>query len=176
MQSEDEVNSSIDRALATYSNVEPLSGLESRVLNRICDARANGRSRYGAGVLCAAAAVLGILVVMPPFGHHRQESHGPSSQRPAVVSSHEAGAFVPAAAKQLHVNAGNAQRTKRHRPTRTQLATTMPLSPDEQALLTLTRTKPELAGALATRQTEPENPDIVIEPIRITPLPEIVLE
>ena len=60
MQSDDELNSIIDRALSSYSDVQPLAGLEERVLNRI---RASESARRSFGPLRWALALSFILVL-----------------------------------------------------------------------------------------------------------------
>jgi hypothetical protein len=57
----DELDSLIDGGLAAYGNVEPLAGLEERVLGRV---RAQQRSRRWCWVLVPVAAAAAMAVVM----------------------------------------------------------------------------------------------------------------
>jgi len=148
----------MDRALAQYSNVEPLAGIEQRVLNRVRAygaVRRSGLARWALAVAFAAAAVLTTTAVL---SHHPSAKSGAGSQ-PAAASQAALAAPKPAAPAEFTKRPGHYGR----RPA--------PLSREERALLALVARAPDQARDalldLQRRGTEPLRiEEIGIEPLR----------
>jgi len=138
----------IGEALARYVDVEPLAGIEARVLQRV---HAESGRRFGlwrwavaAGI---AAAVIAILISRP--------SKTPRIERRAPVETARSVAPVPRVAPRIEV-----QRLRpRHRAWRP-FPTPAPISLQERALLALASAPQPVRDALI------EKPEVVVEPIQ----------
>jgi hypothetical protein len=183
MNNENEFDELLERALARYSNTEPLAGLEDRVLQRIEAQRrvsmGLGRLRWALGIACFVILLALVMATQVKHGTSIQEvvQNGPDIKRvpesrdttaktqlPGVVPHH---AFVPVA---------NVQQRKTTRAFRTQLPKEeefpgrTPLTPEEKALLSFVSRAPDQAvKALAPSQQDAATP-LAIAPIQIEPL------
>jgi len=159
MESErDELDRLIDCALATYSEAEPLAGLDQRVLERVrmADAARNPRLWWTWAAIFVSAAVLVMITVNRPHfvgqvGNLRRVDNPPQPSTylppPTPVTNRRA-EYHPAP-------------HRRTVPKPSQFPTPVPLTPEERALLTLARLEVQA----------PTNPrPIEIEPIEIAPL------
>jgi hypothetical protein len=136
----------LDRALGQYSNVEPLAGLEQRVLNRVLS-RERKRAPFARWALAVGVAVVAIIGAavwrMRPAPHAVVAGQ---ARRPVVLAAQRR-----VAPRRLKTRPGPARRTVR-------------LSPEERALLT-----PAAQGALLDLQQRGAEP-IQVEEIRIEPI------
>jgi hypothetical protein len=165
MQSNDEPDRTIDSALAGYSGVEPLAGLEERVLHRVRGAEAGRRRVFGWAVaLVAAALVVPVVVVRAP---RHSESKTYTVGIPAVTRPVPAVETPRVAPK---------QRVKSHRlrprtlPKQEQFPAPTPITTEERALLAFVGQHPaDAQEAFAELQKRSDEP-IEIQPIQIPPL------
>jgi hypothetical protein len=166
MQSNDELDRTIDSALAGYSNAEPLAGLEERVLYRVRGAEAGRRRVLGwAGVIAIAVSVgMAVIVVRAP---RHLESKTYTVGIPALTRP------VPAVETP---RVATKQRAKPHRlrprpvPKQEPFPAALPITTEERALLTFVGQHPadaqHLFADLQKRSAEP----IEIQRIQIPPL------
>jgi hypothetical protein len=163
MQNNDELDRTIDSALAGYSDAEPLAGLEDRVLHRVRLAEAGRRRVLGWAVVIAVAAsvVMAAIVVWAP---RHSESKIYIVGLPAVARP------VPAAEKP---RVAPKQRVKSHRLRprpllkQNQFPAPTPITTEERAVLAFAELSPKDAeDAFRKRSDEP----IEIQPIQIPPL------
>jgi hypothetical protein len=163
VQSNAELDRTIDSALAAYSDAEPLAGLEERVLYRVQAAEAGRRRVLGWAVALVAAAsvVMAVIVVRAP---RHLESKIYIVGLPAVARP------VPAAEKP---RVAPKQRAKSHRlrprplPKQNQFPAPTPITTEERAVLAFAELSPKDAeDAFRKRSDEP----IEIQPIQIPPL------
>jgi hypothetical protein len=161
---QDDLDRLIDGALSGYSNVEPLAGLEDRVLNRVrADASRRRRRIWILGVL-AAPALVALVLAIPwrrtpaPMAVTPPPRAEVQAAAPAIVAPLPAP--VPKVAR-LH----KAERTPARRvlPKRDVFPTPTPLTREERLLLQLAASCPD---ALVMRPME----QIEIKPIEIAPL------
>ncbi len=146
----DELDSLIDGALAEYSNVEPLAGLEERVLARVRRARP---SRLWWWLAVPVAAAVATVVMLRP---------APEIAPPVVAS------VVPPAPPVMAPTRARPRVVKRARPAelpkRNVFPTITPLTAEERLLVELAQSHPDELKAPAL----PE--EIEIKPIEIAPL------
>jgi hypothetical protein len=166
----DELDNLIDGALSEYSSVEPMEGLEDRVLRRVHAAGTARRSPWlwGVGVaIPAAAALLLLWVVWRP-----QPCSTNPAPKLAVVKT------PPAPLKPPQVSpapVGRVMKPKRRPVTRPLpkeefFPSPSPLTGEERALVAWVQRAPlEAQQAFADLRKRSEEP-VVIEPIRIPPL------
>jgi len=141
----------IDGALASYSTAEPLAGLEQRVLQRV---RAARRRRRWWGLLAAPVAAALVLALLPAKRVEIAVAPTPrAEQEPIGVATVRERS--PQAPRRPHPIQSN--------PKRESFPTFSPLTPEEQALVELARTKPQQLPPPPARELE-------IKPIEIAPL------
>lgn len=149
------LDGALDSALAQYSSVEPLAGLEQRVLDRV---RAEGTARrIGFWRWVLAAGVAGTIAagvwLERPVPHVVVAG---KTGRPVIPASRQAG--TPARLKSLKKRYGQARRA-------------VPLSREERALVALVAIAPDQTREalldLQRRSVEPiQMEEIKIEPLR----------
>jgi len=146
----------IDEALARYASAEPLAGIEERVLERVRAARArrSALQRWALAAAVAAAAVL--LLTLRPVRTPR------IVHRPPVEIAHSVTPVPHFARPRIEVR----RPRPRHRAWRP-FPTPAPISPEEQALLTLADAPPRVRDVLIEKQ---EIEEIRIAPLKIEPL------
>jgi hypothetical protein len=159
----DELDKLIDGALATYSNAEPLAGLEQRVLDRVRIAEASRRRRWRWAAILATPVVAASLLVI--FAPKPKPAPGPV----AVVATPPAPA-PPAVATSTPVQTAARRIVKPRRrapapelPKRNLFPTPSAPTVEERLLVELARSSPEL---LLARPVD----EIEIKPIQIAPL------
>jgi len=155
----DELDNVIDHVLATYSNAEPLAGLEQRVLDRVRIAQGARRRRWRWALMFAVPAVAATLLVI--FAPKPKSQPVPL----AVVATPPAPVRLPAA-----VPPAPRRIARPRRPAiapelakRQFFPTPSPLTEEERLLVQLARFSPEL---LLARPVD----EIEIKPIQIAPL------
>lgn len=158
---QDDLDKLIDRALAGYSQAEPLAGLESRVLNRVRTAKTERRRlwRWALPVPVLAAILIAALarkpepvpvarIAPPPVAVESPALPPPAVPRPFA-------ARTPARTPRPSVRAGL--------PKRKMFPTPSQLTKEERLLVELAQSHPY---ELTDRPVEA----IEIEPIQIAPL------
>ena len=175
MQSDDELNSIIDRALSSYSDVQPLAGLEERVLNRI---RASESARRSFGPLRWALALSFILVLAAAIAVRTQYRPASdmalddASRRPIAISPLDevTPSHSPIPGKLEQVTRRRHEHTLKPLPKREQFPAAAPITDQERALLTLVERNPvEALNLFADLKRQVSEP-IEIEPLQIKPL------
>ena len=142
----------IDAALAGYSRVDPLSGMEQRVWRRIHDARAaRRRVWFGLAAAVAAASLLVTSVLREPQPH-------------LTIPPPKTTAFV-LPPQVIPVNVPRIGMHHRKRLVPRQFPLPAPLSVEERALLALVTEHPAIAGQIGLDKP------VEIQPIEIKPLP-----
>jgi hypothetical protein len=150
----DELDSLIDEGLAAYGAVEPLAGLEERVLGR---ARASRRSRWWWLVApVAAAAGLSVWMVRP---------RTPEIEPPVVALAKPPAPVVVAPSREATRVVVRRARQHAGLPKREMFPTVALLTPEERLLMRMAESHPE-------ELTKPVVPsgEIEIKPIEIAPL------
>ncbi|MGC2662321.1 MAG: hypothetical protein WA324_30525 [Bryobacteraceae bacterium] len=172
--SHDPMDALLDSALSSYSNAEPLNGLEDRILNRA--SRTQPRPNFGHGTksLLAVGASLALLcLIIFTFEHRKSE---PTS-RPALTASH-VDVHSPAQISSVQpLPSPSRRRLDRHHPRliqrlpkREQFPTPEPLTRDERALLSFVQQDPkEAVAAFSAMQRQTDTP-LEIQPLKIEPL------
>jgi hypothetical protein len=154
---QDDLDSLIDRALAGYSAVEPLTGIEGRVIERARIERAARRRKRVWWMAALAAPGLAAMVFVVPM------------QRPAPPPAPVARIAAPVVVRSPAPKATEAKQRVRPRPVvrqlpkRDQFPTYTPLTREERMLLSLAASNPEAWPA-------PLAGEIEIKPIEIAPL------
>jgi hypothetical protein len=151
----DELDGVLDGALARYSSVEPMAGIEQRVLNRVRAAGSTPRlARFGFGrwALAVAAVAVGVAITTAVRW-----------DRPPGLSASGAGQAGRPVLLAVPKQATPASITKRHGQARRPV---LPLSGEERALMKMVASAPEALLDLELRSTQP----IQIEEIKIEPL------
>jgi len=157
----------IDGALASYSSVEPLAGLEGRVGSRV---RVAGRQRmFGWGLAVAVAASVVVVGIMMR-----------TEQRPALkgASGELVGGLGPVAVpKERPVVPPRAWRNALRQPTRPkvlpkleQFPAPSPMTAEEHALVTFVERDPKAAVQMFADLRKRADETIEIQPIQIPPL------
>ncbi len=149
----------LDRALASYSDVEPLAGLEQRVLDRVRDAPVQVQRRYWSwAALAVCAAAMCAWLVIPV-----SQVPTPLPPGPKMISS----ARAPMAAV---ISSPPVRRVRVKRHVHDQR------SQEEKLLARYAASDPEgLEKAMTTLRASAERnldvPEITTEPIQIATLP-----
>jgi hypothetical protein len=165
MESNGELDRTLDSALAGYSDVEPLAGLEERVLYRVQAAEARRRSvLVWAFAFVAAAALVVPVIVMRAPRHSEPKNHIVGQlavKRPAPAV--EKPRLAP---KRLAKSRPSRQRLL---PKQEQFPAPRPISAEERALLALVREHPAKAQEVFVALQKSGEP-IEIPAIQIPPL------
>ena len=178
----DELNSVLDDALAEYREVEPLAGLEDRVLQRVkSQAECGRRPWWRWNAVAAAAAVLAMAAWIGFSGsaRHKVLPSPVAAQKQGLPSEPQWRAAGRAAAKE-QVAEANRPRSPRApaalrvasyegEPRKEHFPLPAPLKPEERMLLALAQTHPEFLRELSR---DDEDQEISIAPIHIKPLAE----
>lgn len=165
MKSNDELDRTIDGALAGYSDAEPLAGLEERVLNRVRLAEAGRRCVLGwvfAFVVVASLAMVAIVVRTPRHSEPKTyvvgipavEGPALAAERPLVATKRRAKSHAP---------------RKRPLPKQDQFPAPLPITAEERALLALAEHPKDAEDAFADLRKRSDTL-IEIQPIQIPPL------
>jgi hypothetical protein len=173
MNHNDEFDHVLDEALAEYRDVEPLAGLEHRVLQRVRRQAEHRRKiwmRWSALAACAAMLAITAWIGLRDRVRHDNvptrpiTAHGkpPIAPQPKNAGTQKAEHRPnPRAAAPATLASAN------HAPVRSQFPLPAPLNPEERALLVLAQTHPEVLIHLPSTQ---EDHAIAIAPINIRPL------
>jgi hypothetical protein len=164
----------LDAALSSYSNAEPLNGIEDRILYRVGLMPPRPNFGHGTKSLLAVGATLALLCLMIVAIEHRKSE--PTSG-PALTVAH---VDVPSSAQissaQLLPSPEPRRLDRRHPrliqrlPKREQFPTPEPLTRDERALLSFVQQDPkEAVAAFAASQRQTDTP-LEIQPLKIEPL------
>ncbi len=164
MPGSDELDRVIDGALAGYSAVEPLAGLEERVLNRVRVAARRKQLTWAFAFVAVTAVVVAVIAVRIP---RQPASKGNDITRvitPAPVPAVEKARAVP---KRL-------VRSRAPRPgllpKLEQFPSPTPMTAEERALVEFVGQRPaEAQQVFAALRKQGDDP-IEIEPIQIPPL------
>jgi hypothetical protein len=168
----------IQQTLSEYSSVEPLAGLEQRILNRIHVSQAphQPRSWRWAFALIVLAGFLGSLPDRYPLTRSRHSNMPGRPQSSPSVRSVDGGrqsTQPPSAPGHLYATHSSKSRPARPLPKRRNFHVPTPLTPNERALLTLSEQHPaETQQAFADLQNRTNQP-IEIPAIEVRPLLEI---
>jgi hypothetical protein len=157
MPNEDELDKLLDNSLARYSAVEPLTGLEERIMQRL----AAGQHRRTTGNFARWAAAIGCLTTLSAFAvlvqiRETESAHARLAQPRQVATETLLPIALPQQRFSLTAPAGRGKR----RPKQSDFPVRTPMTPEEKALLRLaTYSK----GAFSDL-------DKVAEPIQIAPV------
>lgn len=159
----------LDRALAHYSDVEPLAGLEDRVLQRILAGRVPAKRPTVLGWAVAGSCLALLFAVVVVLGMRHTT---PTPWNAALTS-----AAPPRTAPMQNVRVPPSLRrvVRRHvvsvrgLPKQESFPSRTPLTEEEKALVRLVSRSPETATSLLAGLDKNDAP-IEIEPIQITPL------
>jgi len=166
----DELDRALENALARYSSVEPVAGLEQRVLNRV---RAEGAAprigRLGFGGWALAVGMLAGMAVGAVWWI-RPVLHG-AGEYPARVPAARAAEPAP---QRAPWTAGGRPVRKRATPRtlakRHEFPTPAPVSREERALLAFAEFAPDALREAFTAKDAPPVEPIRIEEIKVEPL------
>jgi len=155
----------IEAAIKTYSDAEPLNGLDERILKRVAFVRPNTRCRYRSLVTLAASLALCGLFIAPRL----TEPRAPASDALRPPTSHRL--FYPASpevrlapvVKVIH------HRTPERLPKREVFPTPQPPTAEELALLHFVERNPKEAAQAFAGLQQIDAP-IDIAPLEIKPL------
>ena len=172
MASNDELDRMIDGALASYSGVEPLAGLEERVLNRVRVAETERpRLRLWRWILAGSvlAALLVVAIVL-----RTQRNPAPKTNEIARVEAHVP--LAPAPAREAPRVAPTRLRmiAKAPQPERLpkleQFPAPAPLTAEERALVAFVGRDPKQAQQVFSDLQKHSNEPIEVGAIQIPPL------
>jgi hypothetical protein len=167
MQNDGELDRTIDSALAAYSEVEPLTGLEERVLYRVRLAEAGRRRVFGwALVIAVAASVVIAAVVLWAPRHSEPKTYVVGI--PAVTWLPAPVAETPRIAPKRRAKS-HALR-KKPLPKEEQFPAPTPITTEERALLAFVGQHPDDAQQLLPQLQKRSEEPIDIQPIQILPL------
>ena len=142
----------LDTALAQYSRVEPLAGLEQRILNRVS---AEGRARrFGFWPWLAALAIAMLLMTALLW-------------KKPVPAPHLAAVRLEGG---LQPPRGLSPAPSRRKPPLRRIRKPLPLTPEERALLALVANAPDQAREAFKDLQRQSNEPIQLEAIKIEPL------
>ena len=163
MEGNDELDRRIDNALAGYAGVEPLAGLEERVMRQVRMASRRRVLGWAAAIAVAASVVVTVSVVRVPRVVTPTYRVGvPAVMRPAPV--------VEKARVVTMRRARTRARRARPLPKLEQFPTPTPLTAEERALIAFVGRYPkEAQQAFEDLRKRSEEP-IEIQPIQIPPL------
>lgn len=178
----DRLDELIDKALAGYTDAEPLAGLEERVLRRIASVPTPSRLRWFYSRRWALA-LASILVFLGIATRVRRTSSAPvaetqtSQQRRSEAVAPSQTAKTGQAARSL---APEPPKTRTRQnvsgslglPKKDRFPMDSPLTSEERALMTWSTRAPEqMRQVLASLQAQRNEQPVTVEPIRIEPLP-----
>jgi hypothetical protein len=166
MQSNDELDRTIDSALAGYSDAELLAGLEERVLYRVRGAEAGRRRVFGwAGVIAIALSVVMAVIVVRAPRHSESKMYVvgipavkqpvPETEKPRVATTQRAKSHAP---------------RKRPLPKEERFPAALPITGEERALVAFVSQHPAEARQLFADPQNRSAAPIEIQPIQIPPL------
>lgn len=158
-----EIDRAIDAALEQYAAVEPLDGLERRVLNRVSEAIVSRRmgTWFGFALAVAAASLLVMIgVLRHPVPSPKKVAHVTAATAPAAEVRE---APVPVVRRHPHF--------PRRLPIARQFPVPTPLSSEERALLAFVEHHPAEAEKVLAEPRRPVSEPLNIDPIEIKPLP-----
>ena len=161
----DKLDQLIDSALAGYSDVEPLAGLEQRVIDRVRLAGKRKTAWWGWAVAVAAVAA-GVIAFMPvdrKFVRQTSTSARVLQDPPPASADVKHSRGRPGGLRQAWRSAPHQQKHLAL-PKRDKFPTPAPLTTEEKALLQLARFHPTELEPLGELQP------IEIAPIEIAPL------
>jgi hypothetical protein len=161
--SRDELDRLIDGALASYSNAEPLAGVEARVLNRVRLAQARQRWMFAwaAGLAVAASVVAGILIRT-----ERRVVPKPVE----VLKAANVAPPVPVVNRAVRIRARVRGKRPKALPKLEQFPTPTPLSAEERALAAFVQRDPKEAQQVFAELQKRADEPVEIQPIQIPPL------
>jgi len=156
------LEAALDKALARYASVEPLAGLEQRVLHRVRAAGAGRSYRFGRWTIAAGVAAAALLIAVlwksqvPPGVHRASLARAVAYPERPQIGPRPA----PRAMKRHRAAAGL--------PKRRVFPTPAPVSREESAFLALAGAPDQVRAwlDLERRNSKP----IQVEEIRIEPL------
>jgi hypothetical protein len=160
----DELDSLIDGALVSYSDAEPLAGMERRILNRIRATEAARRRMARWWRWAIAIPALASLVALAAVMRWGRVQPVPKTETARAEAAPPPARIEPLAAPAGRIPPPRAQ-PRRLLPKQERFPTPSPLTPEERALIALAQTHPE---ALQFQTVERiEIPPIAIPPLRI---------
>ena len=159
----DELDRLIDGALASYTDAEPLAGLEARVVGRVRVARARRRwLAWGMGAAVAASVVIVVIV-------SRVQEHGipkPIDMTRIIAPAPPLEAVREPAIAVKHAWTPKRERRRSSLPKLEQFPAMAASTPEERALVALVQEDPEEAQEVLAANNGP----IRIQTIQIPPL------
>jgi hypothetical protein len=168
---DDVLDNALDRSLAQYAAVEPLAGLEQRILRRLSverDVRAKRTSRWALVLTCSTALTAQAVFTFV----HYQVAPGQSdvvitlAPPPLPLVLPQQRFSLPPAFPQVSIKkaAGTVL------PKRTQFLGTAPMTAEETALVSLVTQAPKEAVQQLSNWTQQPIVPIAVEPVRVEPL------
>lgn len=158
----DELDRLIDGALASYSDAEPLAGLEARVVRRARVARARRRI-FGWGLGIGVAASIAVLVVS-------WREQRPIEKPVEVARVTRAEEPTPTIRPMVRVRPAKRVRRPKALPKLEQFPAPTPLTAEERGLVALVRRDPNEAQQIFADFQKRADEPIEIQPIEIAPL------
>jgi hypothetical protein len=162
----DAMDRALDEALAQYANVEPLAGIEQRILGRVRAEAAAPRLGFKRWALAAVAVV---VVAIGTAVLWKRPAPSATVARQSIAPAPPA-ARTPSIPPQVRQGRTRRTRSTAPLPKRDQFPTPVPITREENALLALVTGSPTQArDALLDLQQKTADP-IRIEEIKIEPL------
>ena len=160
----DKLDRLIDGALASYSDAEPLAGLEARVVNRVRLAGARRRIfARGVGLAVAASVVVLWIVVRT-----EQRRVVPRPREVARVTS--VAPPVPAIQRAVRIPAWVRAKRPKALPKLEKFPAPEPMTAEERAFVALVKRDPTEAQEIFADLRKRADAPIEIQPIQIPPL------
>ena len=182
MNHNDEFDQILDEALAKYSEAEPLTGMEHRILERVRMQAERNRKTWRWGAVAACTALLAVAAWIGLRGPDRREiaprqaataqpQTSPVEPQPKNTNASPQIAPTRSLVAKVHSRGPTVASEKVLESTgrthvRPKFPTPEPLNSEERALLTLAQTHPEVLSRLADHDDQ----EIAIAPINIQPL------
>jgi hypothetical protein len=177
MTNDNEFDTLLDQALAEYSQAEPVSGMEDRVLERI-RRQPEPRRLWWYWAAAGALAVLLVAVWMGQRSGHRRQDAVPITRQQALPATpvapapqiSEAKTMKQPSAKLYWPQQGSVEaESAAVRQVRKEFPEPAPLTREERAVLALANSRPDELRSLTRPDKDQE---IAIAPIAIAPLAE----
>ncbi len=179
----DRLDELIDRALAGYTDAEPLAGLEERILRRVEAAPSKShwpwyRSPRFVVALASMFVVIGVVAIRwrsaPAVAPAVEKTQASVQRRTESVAPPQTAENLQTVRPPLPTVAGVRPKVsaKIALPKKDRFPSDAPLTSEERALLTWsTRAPKQMRELLASLKDERTDRPVTVEPIRIEPLP-----
>ena len=177
MRSDRELEEMIDTAIPGYSAVEPPPGLEQSILARsLAPSHDDGRRRsrrfaWQWSLAIPAIACLLILFFLPRRRNPSLPMPETAAKAAPATSAPAVGASPTRRATQPRPRPAQVARTPQPLPKQDVFPSPTPLTPEEEAMVALTRAQARIGSQPSDAKTEIEIPEVHIAELEIKPLP-----